>query len=76
MEGTTVKKKENMIKIAKLSLKILYDIFIIFCVMLVAIIVMQKFSNNNRTILGYRIFRVVTGSMEPEYDIGEVVIED
>ena len=35
---------------------------------------MQKASNSNRTILGYRIFRVITGSMEPEYDVGVVVI--
>lgn len=61
-------------KIVKIILKIAYQILIVMCVILTIIIVMQKVSNSNRTILGYRIFRVITGSMEPEYDIGEVVI--
>ena len=74
MNGPAVKKVEIMKKVAKITLKILYEIFIVFCILLVSIVVIQKFSDNNRAILGYRIFRVVTGSMEPEYDIGEVVI--
>lgn len=35
---------------------------------------LSKFSDSNRSIGGYRIFRVITGSMIPQYDIGEVVI--
>ena len=35
---------------------------------------MQKVSDSNKSIAGYRIFRVITGSMEPEYEVGEVVI--
>lgn len=61
-------------KIAKIILKIAYQILIVICVILTIIIVLQKATNSNKTIFGYRIFRVVTGSMEPEYDIGEVVI--
>lgn len=61
-------------KIMKIVLKILYQIFIIICLLLAVIIVLQKVTDSNRTILGYRIFRVITGSMEPEYDIGQVVI--
>lgn len=61
-------------KIIKILLKILYQIFIIICLLLAVIIVLQKVTDSNRTILGYRIFRVITGSMEPEYDIGQVVI--
>lgn len=61
-------------KILKIVFKIIYQLAIIFCVILTIIIVLQKVTNNNKTIFGYRIFRVVTGSMEPEYDIGQVVI--
>lgn len=61
-------------KILKIILKILYQLLIIFCLVLTIIIVLQKVSNSNRTILGYRIFRIITGSMEPEYDIGTVVV--
>lgn len=61
-------------KIVKIVLKILYQILIIMCVLLILIIVFQKVTDSNRSIGGYRIFRVITGSMEPEYDVGEVVI--
>ena len=61
-------------KILKIVFKIIYQLAIILCVILTIIIVLQKATNNNKTILGYRIFRVITGSMEPEYDIGQVVI--
>lgn len=61
-------------KIIKIVLKILYQIFILICLLLAVIIVLQKVTDSNRTIFGYRIFRVITGSMEPEYDIGQVVI--
>lgn len=61
-------------KTLKIILNIAYQILIIMCVILTIIIVLQKVTNSNKTILGYRIFRVITGSMEPEYDIGQVVI--
>lgn len=61
-------------KILKIVFKIIYQLAIILCVVLTIIIVLQKATNNNKTIFGYRIFRVITGSMEPEYDIGQVVI--
>ena len=74
MENDTRSKGNKAPKIVKIVLKILYQILIIFCLLLIIIIFMQKISNSNRTIFGYRLFRVITGSMEPEYDIGTVVI--
>lgn len=74
MESDTRSKGNIAKKAIKIVLKILYQILIILCVILTIIIVLQKVSNSNRTILGYRIFRVITGSMEPEYDVGVVVI--
>ena len=53
---------------------LLYNILTIFCVVLIAIIVMQRFTDSNQSIGGYKIFKVVSGSMVPKYDIGEVVI--
>ena len=69
-------KKEvtNGKKILGFILGILYNMLIIFCVILIAIIVMQRFSDSNKSLGGYRIFKVVSGSMVPKYDIGEVVI--
>ena len=63
-----------MEKVVKIISKILYQILIIVCVLIAAVIILQKVSNSNKSIAGYRIFRVITGSMEPEYDVGEVVI--
>ena len=63
-----------MKKVVKIVSKILYQLLVILCVLLAAVIILQKVSNSNRSIAGYRIFRVITGSMEPEYDVGEVVI--
>lgn len=74
MESDIRSKGDIAKKIVKIVLKILYQILIIVCVLLILIIVFQKITDSNRSIGGYRIFRVITGSMEPEYDIGEVVI--
>jgi len=74
MESDTHSKGNIAKKLLKIVLKILYQILIILCVVLTIIILLQKVTNSNRTIFGYRIFRVITGSMEPEYDIGVVVI--
>ena len=63
-----------MEKVVKIVSKILYQILVILCLLVAAIIIFQKISDNNKSIAGYRIFRVITGSMEPEYDVGEVVI--
>lgn len=74
MENSTRSKADIAKKILKIVFKILYQILIILCVLLILIIVFQKITNSNRSIGGYRIFRVITGSMEPEYDVGQVVI--
>ena len=63
-----------MKKVVKIISKIIYQILVIVCLIVAAIIIFQKVSDSNRSIAGYRIFRVITGSMEPEYDVGEVVI--
>lgn len=68
-------KKTNLIKsIFKIILKILYDLLIVVCVLLILVIVLQKITDSSGSLGGYRIFRVVTGSMLPQYEIGEVVI--
>lgn len=61
-------------RIIGIIFKILYQIIVIICLILAAIIILQKVTASNKSIAGYRVFRVITGSMEPEYDVGEVVI--
>lgn len=69
-----INAKNRVKKIIKIIFKILYQAIIIVCLILAAVIIMQKITDSNKSIYGYRIFRVITGSMEPEYDVGEVVI--
>lgn len=75
-------------KIRKLKEKIEQNIFlkVIICIVkiicwsiliifLITILV-QKFSNNNFAIGGYRIFNVSSGSMKPEYQVGDIIIDE
>lgn len=41
---------------------------------IVGIILVQRFSNNNITLAGFRIFTVVTESMVPKYNVGDVLL--
>lgn len=66
--------KINAKKIIKIILIILYQILVIMALILMVVIILQKVTDSNQSIGGYRIFRVITGSMEPEYEIGAVVI--
>ncbi len=74
MENDIYSKSNIFKKAIKLVFKILYQILIVLCFILILIIVLQKVTNSNGSIAGYRIFRVITGSMIPQYDVGEVVI--
>ena len=67
-------EEKKSLNILKLILKILYRIFIAFCVVLILVIAVQNFTNSGQSIGGYRIFHIVSGSMSPKYDSGEVVI--
>ena len=66
-------KKKNS-NIIKLILKIIYNLLIVICVLVTTVIILQKVSDGRESVAGYRIFRVITGSMNPKYEVGEVVI--
>lgn len=72
--GVDIKQMSNTKRILKIVFKVLYQILVILCLVLAVIIIMQRVTDSNKSIAGYRMFRVITGSMEPEYDVGEVVI--
>lgn len=54
--------------------KIIDIVLTIFVVFFILVVCLQRFSNNEISIFKYRMFTVVSGSMEPEYNIGEVLI--
>lgn len=66
--------KENKKIILKKILKILEIILAIIAVIFASIILTQRVSNNEKALLGYRIYRVETGSMVPEYLVGDVIL--
>lgn len=61
-------------KVLKSLFSIIKFVITVFAIGLVAIILVQRFSNNNMSIAGYRIFTVVTESMLPKYEIGDVLL--
>lgn len=64
----------NFKKILKIIGNILYAIVFVFVLLLLIIAILQRTTNNEITIGGYRIFVVATGSMEPVYKVGDVLI--
>lgn len=56
-------------------LKKLVDIAITtFVILFVVVVCLQRFSNNEFSLFNYRIFSVVSGSMVPMYNVGDVLI--
>ena len=46
----------------------------VLIIAILAIVLVQRFSNNQKSIAGIRIFTVVTESMVPEYNVGDTII--
>lgn len=64
--------KEN--KVVSLIGKIIYIIFFVIVICMLAIVVFQRVTKNDASIMGYRVFTVATGSMLPKYEIGDMLI--
>ena len=67
-------KKEKFKRIFKIVKGIINTLIVLVVLAFVLIVCLQRFSNNKISFLNYRIFTVVTGSMEPKYKIGDVLI--
>ena len=64
--------REN--KSLKIIFNILYTLLVVLVVAILAVVVLQRVSNNNWSLGGFRIFNVVSASMEPKYMIGDVLL--
>lgn len=53
---------------------ILYTLLVILVVLILIIVVLQKTSNNSLSLGGFRIFNIATGSMQPKYEVGDVLV--
>ena len=61
-------------KVFKIIKSIINVIIVLLVMSFVLIVCLQRFSNNKISFFDYRIFTVVTGSMEPKYKIGDILI--
>lgn len=66
------KLKEN--KLFKIIKGIINAVLIVFCLLFVLVVCLQRFSNNKISFFDYRMFTVASGSMEPKYNVGDVLI--
>ena len=73
-EQTTTKKKVKVSTVIKITWKILEKIIMIAIIFISAVIVTQNVTDNEKSFLGFRIFRVQTGSMIPVYNVGDVIL--
>jgi signal peptidase I len=64
----------NIKKILEIIKRILYIIAIICFIIYITVIILPIVTNGNATLAGYRIFVVASGSMIPDYNVGDIVI--
>ena len=72
--GKKKNKKKRLHPIVRFCLKTIKWFFIIFFLVFIFMIGVQKFSNNNLSVGGIRLFTVVSESMVPRYEIGDVLL--
>lgn len=72
MKEKIQKIKNN--KVLKIIGNIIYTILFIFVLLILIIAILQRTTNNEVTLGGYRIFVVATGSMIPKYEVGDVLV--
>jgi len=66
------KIKDN--KFLKILMTLIRTLITVFLLILICIIFIQRVSNNNFAVGGIRVFTVITGSMLPEYEVGDMII--
>ena len=72
MKNTIDKIKSN--KFLRIIYKILKAITTLFIVLIVSIIFVQRISNNKVTVGGYSVFTIITESMVPKYQVGDMLL--
>lgn len=61
-------------KIMKIFYKIIKSFLVFGVCLFILTVCLQRFSNNNIAFFDYRLLSVVTGSMAPKYNVGDVIL--
>lgn len=61
-------------KALKIIGNILYYLLVVIIVLILAVVLLQRITNNNVSIAGIRIFNIVTESMVPKYQVGDILV--
>ena len=67
-------KKIKNNKVFKIVSRVIKAVFSLFVILIVLVIFVQKVSNNKATLGGYSIFTIISSSMTPEYNVGDMVL--
>ena len=67
-------KKIRDNKVIKIIGNILYALAFILVLLILIVVAIQRFSNNDIAIFGIRFFYVASGSMLPQYGVGDILI--
>lgn len=62
-----------MLKLLKTLFNIFRKLLTIFLIIFLAIVLTQRLTDNKKSIAGFRVFTVITQSMEPEYKVGDAI---
>lgn len=65
---------ENVKKFMKFVKTVLNVVISAFFILFLLVVCLQRFSDNKMSFFNYRMFTVISGSMEPKYTIGDVLI--
>lgn len=66
------KLKDN--KILKILFMLVRAVVTLFIVLIVSVIFVQRISNNKVTLGGYSVFTIITESMLPKYEVGDMLL--
>lgn len=69
-----MQNKNSFWKVIKSIWNVVEKILLIAIAFISITIVTQRVSNNEKSFLGFRMFRVETGSMIPKYQVGDVIL--
>jgi len=69
-----LRNKREKKSVLKKIWNVIYFLLVIATLMLLVVVVLQRVSNNTISIGGFRIFNIVSESMIPKYQIGDVLL--